>query len=101
MATADGGAARITLIGRDGCHLCEDAKAVIEAVVAGTGDAFVERDIDAEPELKARYWEQIPVVIVDGRQVASWRIDPDRLRAALAGRPGRRFLGRGTAEPST
>ena len=104
MATDEPGPARVTLIGREGCHLCEDARAVIETVLAGTGDTFIERDIDAEPELKARYWEQIPVVLVDGRQIASWRVDPDRLQAALAGRPGRsagRFRRPGSGPTST
>jgi hypothetical protein len=87
---------RITLIGRDGCHMCDQARAVVEGVAAETGDSIVERDIDQDPVLHDRYWEQIPVVLVDGRQIAFWTVDPDRLRAALAGRGRSRRFGRST-----
>jgi hypothetical protein len=89
---AGSGQARITLIGRDGCHLCDQARIVVERVAAETGEAVVERDIDHDADLYARYWEQIPVVLVDGRQIAFWTVDADRLRNALTGRGrGRRF----------
>lgn len=77
---------RITLIGKPDCHLCEDARAVIERVCADTGDSFVERNILEEPELMASYAEQIPVTLVDGKQHDYWRVDEQRLRRALAKR---------------
>jgi hypothetical protein len=83
-------APRVELIGREGCHLCDDARAVVTAVTADLGEAFVERDLDADPALAARYADEIPVVLVDGQQVAFWRVDPDQLRAALTGRDRRR-----------
>ena len=76
--------ARVTLIGKPDCHLCEDARAVIAAVCAQTGDAYVELSILDDPELADQYWEQIPVTLVDGVQHDFWRVDPARLRAALA-----------------
>jgi glutaredoxin len=76
---------RVTLIGKPGCHLCEDARAVIEAVTAELGVGFVELDITTDPELYTQWWEQIPVTLVDGVQHDFWRVDPDRLRAALRG----------------
>jgi hypothetical protein len=75
---------RVTLVGKPDCHLCEAARAVIESVCADTGEEFVERSIYDDPDLADRYWEQIPVTLVDGIQVDFWRIDPARLRAALA-----------------
>ena len=75
---------RVTLYGRAGCHLCDDARAVIERVCADLGETFVEIDIDDDPELLDRYAEEIPVTLVDGRQHDFWRVDETRLRAALA-----------------
>ena len=75
---------RVTLIGRPGCHLCDDARAVVEAVTAELGESFAERSILDDPDLMARYAEEIPVTLVDGRQHDFWRVDADRLRAALS-----------------
>jgi hypothetical protein len=76
--------ARVTLVGRPGCHLCDDAREVVASVCAETGAAWVEASIDDDPALMDEYWERIPVVLVDGRPYDFWRIDPVRLRAALA-----------------
>lgn len=76
---------RITLYGRPGCHLCDDARAVIERVCADLGESFVEVDIDSDEDLYDRFGEEIPVTFVDGRQHDFWRVDEARLRAALAG----------------
>jgi len=76
--------ARVTLVGKPGCHLCEAARAVIEQVCAETGETFVQRSILDDPELADLYWEQIPVTLVDGVQHDFWRVDPTRLKAALS-----------------
>jgi glutaredoxin len=76
----------VTLIGKPGCHLCDDARKVIEKVAAETGAVVEERDITRDQELHDRYWEQIPVVLVDGEQHTFWRVDERRLRTALSGR---------------
>lgn len=73
----------VTLIRKQGCHLCDDAQAVIEKVCAEVGASWEERDIDADPELHRKYWEQIPVVLVDGAQHDFWRVKEERLRRAL------------------
>ncbi len=78
--------ARITLIGKPGCHLCEDARAVIQRVAEDVGASWEELSILDHPDLAERYWESIPVVLVDGRQHDYWRVDETRLRKALAGR---------------
>ncbi|MEZ5093145.1 glutaredoxin family protein [Nocardioides sp.] len=76
--------ARVTLYGRPGCHLCDDARAVIERVCAELGESFSEVDIDSDAALLDRFGEEIPVTFVDGRQHDFWRVDEARLRAALA-----------------
>ena len=75
--------ARVQVLVRDGCHLCEEAVAIVDAVCAETGTEYVLRDIDADPELQQRYTDQVPVTFVDGREHDVWRVDPARLRAAL------------------
>jgi hypothetical protein len=74
----------ITLFGKPGCHLCDDAREVIARVAADLGAAWEEHDITRSPELTRRYWEQIPVTLVNGVQHDFWRVDEGRLRAAVA-----------------
>lgn len=81
--TAVGDDARVVLIGRAGCHLCDDARAVVAAVTTSLGIRWREVSIEDDPALADRYAEEIPVVLVDGRQHDFWRVDADRLRAAL------------------
>jgi Glutaredoxin-like domain (DUF836) len=76
--------ARVRLLGKPGCHLCDDARTVVASVCAELGESFDEVDILTDPALVARYGEQIPVTFVDGRQHDFWRVDPARLRRALA-----------------
>ncbi|MDR7254914.1 glutaredoxin [Nocardioides sp. BE266] len=76
--------ARVTLYSRPGCHLCDDARAVIAAVCDDLGESFDEVDIESDPDLEDRFGEEIPVTFVDGRQHDFWRVDEARLRAALA-----------------
>ncbi len=75
--------ARVVLIGRPGCHLCDVARDVVARVTAELGEEYEERSLLDDPDLLARYAEQVPVTLVVGRQHDSWRVDPDRLRAAL------------------
>jgi hypothetical protein len=78
---------QLTLIGKPGCHLCDDARDAINRVTQTLPDAsrvaVEERSILDEPELFDRYAEEIPVVLIDGRQHTYWRVDADRLTAAL------------------
>jgi len=76
----------VRLYSRPGCHLCDDARTVIERVCAEAGSAYEEVDITTSAELTAAYAEQIPVIFVDGEQHDFWRVEEARLRAAL-GRP--------------
>lgn len=74
---------RVRLIGKPGCHLCDEARLVVAEVTAELGEAFEEVSILDDPALHEQYWEQIPVVLVDGRQHDFWRVDAERLRGAL------------------
>ncbi|MEU4098467.1 glutaredoxin family protein [Streptomyces sp. NPDC026673] len=73
----------VTLIAKPGCHLCDDARTVIRRVVDELGARFEEMDITRDEELHRRYWEQIPVVLIDGEQHTFWRVDEGRLRRGL------------------
>ncbi|UNO41215.1 glutaredoxin family protein [Streptomyces sp. MST-110588] len=73
----------VTLIGKPGCHLCDVAQDVIEKVCAETGASWEKKDITQDADLYRKYWEQIPVVLVDGAPHDFWRVDPQRLRRAL------------------
>jgi glutaredoxin len=81
---ASGTAARVLLYSKPGCHLCEEARAVLEAVCAELGERYDEVDITGSAELMRTFAEEIPVTFVDGAQHDFWRVDPARLRAALA-----------------
>ena len=76
-------AERVVLYSRPGCHLCDDARAVIARVCADLDVTWTEVDISTDADLLARHWEQIPVTVVDGAQHDFWRVDARRLRAAL------------------
>jgi len=79
--------ARVTLYSKPGCHLCDDARAVVATVCAELGESFEEVDITAGPDaprLTRAFGEEIPVTFVDGRQHDFWRVDADRLRTALS-----------------
>ncbi|MBJ7280723.1 MAG: glutaredoxin family protein [Rhodoluna sp.] len=84
----------LTLIGKSGCHLCDEARVTVNAVVGAfraeyTGVArhiqvnLVEHDILVDEELWNKYSEQIPVLLINGKVHNYWRIDPVRLRGAL------------------
>ena len=75
--------ARVLLYGRSGCHLCDVAEEVVSLVCSELGERFDEVDIDSSPDLVSRYGDLVPVVVVDGVQIAHWRIDADDLRSAL------------------
>jgi hypothetical protein len=77
---------RVRLLGKAGCHLCDDARVVVDDVCTDLGVGWSEVDILGAPDLLARYGEYIPVVFVDGEPHDFWRVSPDRLRAALGGR---------------
>ena len=80
--------ARVTFYSRPGCHLCEEAEAVVARVCADLGETYEVVLVDDDPELQRRFTDEVPVTFVDGRQHDFWRVDETRLRAALAASPG-------------
>jgi glutaredoxin len=73
----------VTLLSRPGCHLCEQARAVVERVTSELGAEFTERDITGcETDLR-EFGDMVPVTFVDGVQHDFWHVDEARLRAAL------------------
>ncbi|WP_328537380.1 glutaredoxin family protein [Streptomyces sp. NBC_00344] len=73
----------VTLVGKPGCHLCDDARRIVATVCDDLGTEWEEKDITQDAALNEAYWEQIPVVLIDGEQHTFWRVDPNRLRRAL------------------
>ncbi|MBO0824987.1 MAG: glutaredoxin family protein [Actinobacteria bacterium] len=74
---------QVTLLMRPGCHLCADARAVIARVAGDLGVSWEERDITKSADDLARYAEMVPVTLIDGVQHDFWRVNEERLRAAL------------------
>jgi glutaredoxin len=75
---------RVTLYGKPGCHLCEEAKEVVDAVRAERPFELEEVDITRDPELESRYRERIPVVAIDGHEVLELVIERSKLEERLA-----------------
>jgi glutaredoxin len=75
--------ATIDLYGRAGCHLCDDARAQLQALQPELGFALVEHDIEADDDLHRRYLERIPVVVLDGEHLFDFFVDESVLRDRL------------------
>jgi glutaredoxin len=74
---------KITLYGKPGCHLCEDARAALERVRAGRGFELEEVDVSLDPALNRRYGERIPVLALDGEELFEFFVDEESLRERL------------------
>ena len=75
--------ARVVVLTREGCHLCDEAIAIIETVCAEHDVRWQAVDVDSDPELKAAYTDHVPVTFVDGQQFSLWFVDAERLADAL------------------
>ena len=75
---------KVTLYGRPGCHLCEDALAIIERVRARVPFVLEQRDIEADDELFKRYLERIPVVEIAGEVAFELFVDEQQLERRLS-----------------
>jgi glutaredoxin len=73
----------LILYGKPGCHLCDDARAVIERVTAARGVAIEHVDITLDPALHARYGERIPVLEIDGEEAFELFVDEGALARRL------------------
>jgi glutaredoxin len=73
----------LTVYGKPGCHLCDDARAAVRDVLAGREVRLREVDVTLDPVLEHRYGERIPVVALDGEELFDYVVDPDVLRDRL------------------
>ena len=74
---------RVTLYGKPGCHLCDEARAVVDAVRAERPFELEEVDVSLDPALHREYGERIPVVAIDGEELFEYRVDPQELQERL------------------
>ena len=86
----------LTLITKPGCHLCDDARETVAQQrellrAAGIDTELEELNILDDPALARVHSEDIPVVLINGRRHAIWRVDPDRFHAAVERAARRRF----------
>jgi hypothetical protein len=79
----------LAIYSRPGCHLCDEMKAVVtSAVSAAAAEVTIETiDISTNPDLEARYGLEIPVLTIDGRKVAKYRVTEAEVRRMLEARP--------------
>ena len=74
---------RVVVVTRAGCHLCQDAELAVAALSSELGFGWATVDVDADPARQDRYGDRVPVILVDGREHGFWRVETERLRAAL------------------
>lgn len=79
---------RLTIYSKPGCHLCDDMKVIVERVARASAEpiAIDEIDIMADSDLEARYGTEIPVLLVDGKKAAKYRITDRELARLLRAR---------------
>lgn len=84
----------VTMYSRPGCHLCDQAKAEMAPLLAEFGARLFEVNIDEQPELRAHYDQDVPVIFLAARKIAKHRVDPDQFRRQLreAWVPSRTFF---------
>ena len=85
----------LTLIGKPGCHLCEDAESAVDRVLASflaanpsVAVSITQQNILDDAELASRYSEEIPVLLINGKVHNYWRIDEERFIGALTALAG-------------
>jgi glutaredoxin len=71
---------RLTLYGKPGCHLCDEARVQVHEALAGRDVELTEVDVTLDPSLERRYGERIPVLALDGEELFEYVIDPRALR---------------------
>ena len=78
----------VTIYSRPNCHLCDEMKAVVARVARSLPLAIHEVDISGNPELETRYGLEIPVLVVEGRKAAKYRVTEEELRRVVLARHG-------------
>ena len=75
---------RVTVYTRVDCGLCATAEVDVARICAEHRRGLDRRRRRLRPGLRAEYGDRVPVIEVDGREHGFWRVEEDRLRAALA-----------------
>ena len=75
---------RVTVYTRVDCHLCDEAVAQVRVIAEEAGAQWSTVDVDADPDDRADYGDRVPVILVNGVEHGYFRVEPDRLRRALA-----------------
>lgn len=74
----------VTLLTRAGCHLCDDAEALLGRLADELGFTYRRADVDHSATLRDTYGDRVPVVLIDGREHGYWRVEEQRFRRAVA-----------------
>ncbi|WP_051476898.1 glutaredoxin family protein [Arthrobacter sp. Br18] len=85
LLPAESGPYDVVLLTQPECHLCQAARDVVERVTASLGLGWTEQSVVHEPALRARFAEELPVLLINGVQRDFWAIDEARLRMLLGG----------------
>ena len=83
-----GGLPALTLYSRPGCHLCDEMKAVVDLVARWVPFTIDIIDVSNDPRLEAQYGLEIPVLLINGRKAAKYRLTQEQLRRILTARTG-------------
>jgi len=73
----------LTLVGKPGCHLCEEMRTVVLRVLSGTAIELLELNVEDDAALEARYVFEIPVLLLDGQEILRYRTTEAELRHRL------------------
>jgi glutaredoxin len=76
----------VVVYSRKGCHLCDTVKLTLTQVQGEADFQWREVDIDADPQLRSKYNDEVPVVFIDGRRAFKYHMDRHQFLRALAGR---------------
>ncbi len=77
---------RVTLYTRSGCCLCDEAKRVLLAARRSASFEYEELDIDADPDLRRRYNDEVPVVAINGAKAFKYKVEMKEFLKKLAAR---------------
>lgn len=77
------GKLKVTFYTRRDCSLCDEVKGLVEDVIGGYPVDLTEMDIDEDPELRARFDQEVPVLFIEGRKVFKYRTTKSELRNRL------------------
>jgi glutaredoxin len=79
---------RLTIYSKPGCHLCDEMKAIVTRTIQGRAGISLEQiDISNDPALIALYEIEIPVLLIDGKKAAKYRITEEELTKRIQTQP--------------